>query len=140
MYFIISIRSEEGILASNLTHGQMVFSDKRYKVLFRGIMKVKEEEKDFSIYRFSIFIERNCKFFTVSSNGYDKGLHPFQNQHYCQLENQLTLYEEILALKNSSDLEKSALIARKILDVIQAENSIKTHFPSIEHGLLACQP
>jgi hypothetical protein len=139
MYVIISIRSEDGILASNLAHSQTVFSDKKYKVLFRGFMKVKEA-KDFAMNRFSLLIERNCKFYLASINGYQEGLLPYQNQYYFQLENHLPLYEEILALKNSSELEKSALIARKIMDVIQADNSIKTHFPCIEHGLLACQP
>lgn len=139
MYLIISIRSEEGILASCLTHGDTTFSEKRYKILFRGIITAKKADT-IVINRFTLLIEKNCEFYTASVIGYKDDLHLFQNLHYFQLENHIPLYEEILALKNSSELEKSALIARKIMDVLHTDNSIKSCIPSIKHGLLACQP
>jgi hypothetical protein len=139
MYLIISIRSDEGILASSLTHGDTTFSEKRYKVLFRGIITAKKAD-NISINRFTLLIERNCKFYTASTIGYKDDLQLFQNLHYFQLDNYLPLYEEILALKNSTELVKSMVIARNIIEYIQGDNSIKSCIPSIQHGLLACQP
>lgn len=136
MYTIIAIRNEEGIAASNIAHGPIYFSDKRYKVLFQGILKANKCD-GITITRLAIIIENACKFVTTSAIGYEDNLQTFQMTHYFQLNNIDALIEEVNALRNSLELRKSNLIALRIINQVQAEDGIKTFFPCVEHRLLA---
>lgn len=136
MYTIIAIRNEEGIVASNIAHGPIYFSDKRYKVLFQGILKANKCD-GIKITRLAILIEKSCKFVTTSVIGYEDKLETFQMTHYFELNNIGALFNEVDALSNSLELRRSNLIALRIVNNIQAEDGIKTFFPCVEHRLLA---